>query len=343
MPGFGSLAPDMVDPLTGVPFENSPAAQAKFGRISDALLAGLRNTIEFPGNYMASGIDPEAAANWAAPMALGMVGAGGAIPVRSEGTLGIVPVDVAKRLNVKRTETQPEILTQAVENTPGAAIDPDGALRLNVRRGQSPDQEMAESVRGGVFYLPEGDKNFRHYKGTTENNYGGNQAVEGETAFVNPLVVKGATGGKAPENAFTQLHGKNAAQQLDKDVMEIVSASSWMKRKDPGAFDQLTQRFFEKYSPELANHIDYILNNSSKGNQLRYALQEAAVASAVRNAGHDGIVGYSVGRGPNKGKPNISEVFDVRENRYPSPSGDYSVWDQFQPRGGFGSLIPRQE
>jgi hypothetical protein len=118
---------------------------------------------------------------------------------------------------------------------------------------------------------------------------------------------------------------KKAYDNLNKDVMEIVSANNWMKRKDPAAFDELTTRFFEKHNPEMLDYKDYILDNSKQGNQLKYALSEGAIARAARVAGHDGIVGYSVGRGVNKGKPFLSEIFDTRESHYPSPDGNYRV------------------
>ena len=237
--------------------------------------------------------------------------------------LGIVPVAKARELNIKQSVPS-EILKSAVENTPGANIEPDGLVTIKVARKQMPDQEMSESVRGGVFYLPEGDKNLKHY-GTARSYYGGQQKIEGDTAFKNPLVVKGATGGKAPEAAYIQIAGKDGFKQLNQDVMKIVTAKNWMQRKDPGAFEDLTNRFFEKYAPELADLKDYIFENSDKGNQLRYALQEAAIGSAVRKAGYDGILGYSLKRGADKGKPFISEIFDVRENRYPGVAGDYSI------------------
>jgi hypothetical protein len=240
-----------------------------------------------------------------------------------EFSLGIVPVDIAKKLKFKSGKPN-DVLKQAVDNTPAATIDADGHLIVKIGRNQHPDQEMSESVRGGVFYLPEGSKNARHYNGTTGNNYGGRQSIEGETAFVNPLVVKGATGGKAPEMAYTQIMGKDAFKALEKEIHDITTAGIY-KKESPWMKQELTQKFLEKHAPELVNHADYIIENSAKGNQLRYALQEAAIASAARNAGHDGIVGYSVGRGANKDKPFLSEIFDVRENRYPSPSGDFSV------------------
>jgi hypothetical protein len=73
---FGSLAPQ-IDPLTGAQAP-SDQAQGKFNRTADAIVAALRNMIETPGRAMREGLTTEDAVNWAAPMALGMVGAPGA-------------------------------------------------------------------------------------------------------------------------------------------------------------------------------------------------------------------------------------------------------------------------
>jgi len=240
-------------------------------------------------------------------------------------SLGVVPVDIAKKLKFE-TGKPSDILKQAVDNTPAASIDADGHLIINMVRHQMTDQAGADSVRGGVFYLPEGSPNAKHYNGSTNNYYGGQEKIEGQTAYKNPLVVKGATGGKAPEMAYNELMGnKKAYDALNKDVMDVVIASGWMKKKDPAAFHDLLNQFLDKHAPEMRGYGDYILDNSKHGNQLRYALSEAAIASAARNAGYDGIIGYSVGRGKNKGKPFLSEVFDTRESHYPSPNGDYRV------------------
>jgi hypothetical protein len=256
-----------------------------------------------------------------------LAGSGGLGGVGEEAgmALGVVPVDIAKKLKFQ-TGKPNDILKSAVDNTPAASIDADGHLIVNMVRHQGFEQEGAESVRGGVFYLPEGSPNAKHYNGTTDNNYGGQQKIEGQTAYKNPLVVKGATGGRAPEMAYNELMGdKKAYANLNKDVMDVVSASKWMRKKDPQAFHDLMNRFLDKHAPEMRGYGDYILDNSSKGNQLRYALSEAAIASKARAAGHDGIVGYSVGRGDNKGKPFLSELFDTRESHYPSSNGDFRV------------------
>ena len=86
--------------------------------------------------------------------------------------------------------------------------------------------------------------------------------------------------------------------------------------------------FLEKHAPEIADNAWNIVENSKQGNQLRYALQEAVIANEARKAGHDAILGYSKGRG-DKGNF-LSEVFDLRESHYPSPSGEFYMNPEFE-------------
>lgn len=272
-----------------------------------------------------------------------LAGTGGLASVgvhgRNPNILGIVPVGEAKSLNVKASPAS-ELLQNIVKNTDGASIDADGHLIVNMKRNQKPEQELSESVRGGVFYLPRGSKYARHYNDTTGNVYGGRQTVEGETAYLNPLVVKGQTGGKMPENAYNQLMGdKKAYSVMEKDAMSAVHGSIYNKH-DPQTHRLLVEQFLEKHAPEMKYYADFIIGNSKKGSQLRYALTEAAVASAARKAGYDGLIGYSTKK---DGTPFMSEIFDVRENAYPSPNGHYSVHDMFlksdnQPSVGIGAV-----
>lgn len=264
-------------------------------------------------------LTPEAAMRGLDAASLG--GAGGLVGgVESGAVLGVVPIRQAKSLNVTRGK-HPEVLKEAVENTPGAKIDADGDLVVNVRRGQHPLQEGEESVRGGVFYLPEGSKNARHYSGKTNNTYGGTQQINGETAFLNPLVVKGATGGKAPQMAYDQLVYKGAYDAMRSDALKVTHFPN-------GVRSEVATEFLKKYAPDMVDKAQYIVQNSTKGNQLPYALQEAAVAYEARKAGHDGVIGYSVGRGDNK-KPFLSEIYDVRESHYPDTEGGYTLHPQF--------------
>ena len=150
-------------------------------------------------------------------------------------------------------------------------------------------------------------------------SYGGTQEVVGDTLYKNPLFAKGGTGGKAPEEAYKQLVGKEQFNTMQKDLM------STLQGRDRGSEAYM---FLEKYAPDIADNAWYIADNSKQGNQFRYALQEAVFANEARSRGYDSIVGYSKGR---KDKGNfLSEIFDVRENLYPSPSGEYGLTSEFE-------------
>lgn len=230
---------------------------------------------------------------------------------------GIVKPETAKKLKTVLNIPQDELFKSAVANTRGASITDDG-LRMVIQRNQLPEQGMAESVRGGVFYLPEGAAQAKYYS-TGKNGYGGGERISGETLIQNPLVAKGGTGGKAPESAYDSLLGKGAYQAMRSDALKAYGGYG----ASYGDKVSAARLFLEKYVPELSDQADYIVRNSGKGNQLAYGLQEAAVGSAVRNAGHDAVVGYSKG----KSGPFLSEVFDVREQAYPDKFGGFRVWE----------------
>ena len=229
---------------------------------------------------------------------------------------GIISPKVVNQLGMATTLPKDDIFSQAVANTPSARISEEG-LHLNLMRKQKPEQAGTESVRSGVFYLPEGSANIKHYGGST--SYGGTDKITGETLYKNPLFVKGATGGKAPETAYAQLTDKNQLKQLQSDVSKAISGPQDIK------YD-LVQQFLDKHAPDLSDYASYIYDNSRKGNQLRYALQEAAVAQKVRDAGHDAVIGHSKG----KQGPFISEVFDVRESHYPDQHGNFELNPKFE-------------
>jgi len=234
---------------------------------------------------------------------------------------GIVSVGKAQGLNTQRALPQDQLFADAVANTPGAQISGDGLL-MRVQRNQAPEQGMRPSVRGGVFYLPEGAAQAKHYS-TGRNGYGGSEKIAGETMVSNPVFVKGATGGKAPEAAFDQLSGKGAYQAMREDALRALGSYG----TSPADKVARVESFLEKYAPELKDQAAYIVSNSKTGNQLPYALQEAAVASKVRNAGHDAVLGYSKSK---SGSPFLSELFDVREAYYPDKFGGSKIWPQYE-------------
>jgi hypothetical protein len=210
---------------------------------------------------------------------------------------------------------------EAVANTPEAEITPDG-LRLTTVRKQLRKQEGARSVRSGVFYLPKGSPNLKHYGG--KNGYGGTEKFEAETLIRRPMFVKGATGGKAPEAAFTALRGKDAFKELEDRIFKAISGKTLMGVQ-PDDVAYVIERFsgVEISSGEARE----IIWNSRQGNQLRYAIQERIVAEVVRAEGYDAIIGYGQGRG-GKGAF-ISEVFDVREQTYPARGMDSEIHSRY--------------
>jgi len=241
--------------------------------------------------------------------------------------MGIVPPSVARQIDMPvNLPTSQEFIT-AIRNEPSAQITDEGLL-LNLVRKQSPEQSGAESVRTGVFYLPESQSaNLKYYKG--KGGYGGVEPIEGQTLYKNPLFVKGATGGKAPETAYDLLAGKGAYQAMRDDVLKSYSYSSNQSQKV-----EAIQGILEKYngldSDDAYNMAYNIVSNSKTGNTLPYAVQENIVANSVRNAGYDAVLGYGKGRG-DKGEF-FSEVFDVREASYPTPSGAYELLPSFEEK-----------
>jgi len=318
--------------------------------------------------------------------------------------MGIVSPKVVNQMGMATTLPTDDIFKQAVANTPTARMTDEG-LYINLMRKQKPEQAMTESVRSGVFYLPEGSASMKHYGGA--GGYGGTEKITGETLYKNPLFVKGATGGKAPEAAYAQLTDKNQLKTLHDDISNILSTGQDAVKTiidgkivdspvvqrivrlggKPEAFienmqtklnsqkqalldaskddvlDGLSEydiakmeldstlkmineaksyigkniktrpatlvdveNFLNKYAPDLSEYASYIIDNSRKGNQLKYALQEAAVAQKVRDAGYDAVIGHSKG----KQGPFISEVFDIRESHYPNQYGDFQLNPKFE-------------
>ena len=323
---------------------------------------------------------------------------------KTGGISHIVPPSVVNEMGMATKLPVDDIFNQAVANTPMARISDEG-LYLNLMRKQKPEQAMTESVRSGVFYLPEGSPSMKHYGGS--GGYGGTDKITGETLYKNPLFVKGATGGKAPEAAYTQLTDAKQLKALQDDVSKVIStypdefktlidgktiespvvqrivklggkpeafiesmqsklntqkealkkaskeeilegvseydiakldldstvkmideAKSYIGKKISNRPANLVnvEEFLNKHAPDLADYANYIIDNSKKGNQLKYALQEAAVAQKVRDAGYDAVIGHSKGK---KG-PFISEVFDIRESHYPNQYGDFQLNPKFE-------------
>lgn len=247
---------------------------------------------------------------------------GASVRGEGKGALSQITPEQAMRTSVAVKMPEHAEFADAVKNTEGAEITPEG-LRIDLQRHQKPEQSGDYSVRTGVFYLPRGDANAKHYRGG-KAGYGGNELHTGETLLRAPLFVKGATGGKAPEAAYIDLKGKEAFAEMSRAVTQVLTGTSYM-RPDPARKLQLIEEFLDNYAPEMSSRAAELERVSREGNTLRYALQEAAVAHAVREAGYDSVVGYSKGKVGAK----ISEVFDVREQTYPAHGVESEVHNAF--------------
>jgi hypothetical protein len=240
----------------------------------------------------------------------------------------IIPVETAKVLNTRlNLPSNPEFL-QAVQNTPKAQITDEGLL-MSLSRSQKPEQAGEIAGRTGVFYLPEGSGSMTYYKhkpAAPNQTYGGSELFSGETLYKNPLFIKGATGGKAPQNAYDQLMGKGAYEKMRSDVLQAGAVRSIPSSRlsEAEKIDRIGETL-KQYGgdPSMAENI---YRTSPVGNQLAYAMQEHIVANAVRNAGYDSVLGYSKKK---TGDPFLSEVFDVREKTYPSKVTESQVMNQF--------------
>lgn len=230
-------------------------------------------------------------------------------------SLDQITPDQARELNTPVEMPSDPLFAEAVANTPGAEVTPDGLL-MDVVRIQRPEQEGMYSVRTGVFYLPKGSANLRHYKGG-KNGYGGTEKFEGQTLLRRPLFVKGATGGKAPEAALDAIRGRGAMKALETRLYQVI-----MKRGP--ALEEAADELLNEYGADTLSAYE-IEAVSKQGNQLRYALQENIIAHVVREAGYDAVLGYSKG----KAGASFSEVFDVREQTYPSRDSQSEVHESY--------------
>ena len=203
---------------------------------------------------------------------------------------------------------------QALDNTPGAKIIKK-QIELDIVRYQKAEQFGAQAIRTGVFYLPEINSPHAKYYKTGRYGYGGGERIQGRTCFKNPLIIKAATGGKAVEKAYDLINGKNAYENMRRDVLNVIAIRC---KNIVSAIAEL----LEKYNS--TSYLAWeIYTNSKEGNCLAYAIQEHICAHAIRKAGYDGVISHSIANF----QPRLSEVFDVRAFEYPWEHSDFTYDD----------------
>lgn len=236
-----------------------------------------------------------------------------------------------KALEDYARKTHGDKFYDAITNTEGAQLTPNG-VELDIARYQKPEQHGAVSPRDGVFYLPEKKSPYSHYYSTGKIGYGGGELVTGRTTLRNPIIVEAGTGGNGVKKAYDMIKGKGAYDQMRSVVLELaVTKSVWNKNYDlEGAVAKILQMYTPMGDDETHNYASMIVQHSTVGNTLAYAVQEHIVGQAVREAGYDGVLSYS----KSGGRPRLSEVFDVRASDFPYPGQtDFSYEDFYADTG----------
>lgn len=256
-----------------------------------------------------------------------------AVPATGSVPSPLVPLELARRIpsDVQLPLDDP-LFQEALANTPGARVTEDG-LELPLVRMQQPEQAGMDSVRTGVFYmLADLARHIRVYaKG---NWYGGPMRIAGTSVFRRPMFVRASTGGRAPEMAFNraweEMYGRERGlrpiQALDDDIARINPLGQW-GHAPKGSDEQIISHVaavLGAYGYEQGGEIDpydlarNIVENSRRGNQFRYAMREAVVAQALRDAGYDSVISLTTTKGRRYTREaRMGEVFDVRERTYP--------------------------
>ena len=308
--GAKGLAELIVDPINLVPVLGFPGAIAR-GAGAGARL-GARTAAPV-GRGLAEGV-----AQLPVPGALRPQRAYTMPPEGDPGGIGARRTEEIRKQaeQARQAGQQPSWLTdpmqtEAIRNTAGAEITAEGIL-LKAVRFQKPEQSGMFSIRSGVFYLPEVKSPYQRYYSTGKVGYGGKQKIERTIEVKNPIILKGASGGKVPERAYDMVMGKKGSYQAMR--ADVLKATSRLSRSASDDILNAVADVLAKYGGDEGMASE-IIRFSKEGNQLPYAVQENIVANVVRNAGYDAILGYNKVRGRNR----LSEVFALSETHYPDP------------------------
>lgn len=201
-------------------------------------------------------------------------------------------------------------------------------LLLNLIRHQKPEQEGQPARSGGVFYLPSvrADEANELFNYDANPTWGGSQRIVGQSLFRNPFFSYGAPGGPGIFEAGKHFFGHQGMNDLDR---EAQVASSLANSTYNSSYRSATKNFLDKYAPGMEDIPENIMDRY--GARLKPWLVESAVGNKARELGYDSIIPYGIDTEflPQR-KPIINEIFDLRENRYPTESGGYSMWPQYQ-------------
>jgi len=211
---------------------------------------------------------------------------------------------------------------QAVENTDGAQITPDG-LSVDLIRWQQPEQVGAEAGQSAVFYLASGThaRDVDTYRGTFLGDYGGDQRIAGPSVFRRPFVARAGVGDAAIA-AYAALNGQEATDAMRGPVGRLGGFPRLSRDEVVARTRDILTR--HDAGPEAAEQI---VDAYRLGAPLENAVEERIVSHDLRRRGYDSVIGYSgVGR-----NARLTELMDVRERTYPDETGQTELHPQFGP------------
>jgi DNA topoisomerase-1 len=218
---------------------------------------------------------------------------------------------------------------EALASTKDATSDENG-IHLKVTRYQKGEQEGESSIRDGVFFIPHQEKSYKGYKTPVRKEpdayYGGSHKFTGEKHLKSPIIVKASTGGRAPEAAYIALHGRNKFEAMNNACSSILGINIYSNNQRLSREDKIQniQNVLDEYGGNT-NLAEYIYNNSGRGNQLRYALQENIIANQLKKHGYDSMLAYNRRGWGHKGH-RLTELFDLNTTHYPKSNESSSLY-----------------
>lgn len=229
-------------------------------------------------------------------------------------------------------------LTEAILTANTSVSKSDEGYRIDVTRYQKSKRAGEYSVRGGIFYLMDNNKQkdlqYKNQKG--DSQYGGDMKVSGTVLVKNPLVIDASIGGALGRNVIEKLDPENASK-IQREISLIEQASFHYIREmrvDPDNFNKqdalknienMVKKTFRKFTKmtevEIKKTTDLLMNAftikngktiTNAGNifdfyGMNYALQEKLASELAIEQGYDSLIGYEV----DDNSPEAMKLYDA--------------------------------
>jgi hypothetical protein len=256
-------------------------------------------------------------------LVLSALGGGAALKGAAAASKAIVPPVVGRYGTSVGAQNIPEMFKSALVRQ-GHDVGMGPGVGLNISRYYQPEQEGEKALSGGVFYALRGGDPRAHDFYQNNELWGGPDALSGTTWVNNPLFVHSNFGGLGSASLRHLLPEKEG--KIYNDIYDIQRYT--LQDRYPTS---LVRSFLRQYAPgEHEVPPELLLRGPDEHRRLPFWLREAVVAHEARNRGYDSIINYNKpGDLFHDNQLRLNELFDVRENTYPS-LGKYSMWPRVQ-------------